>query len=164
MNAIPMWRMGQMRISISLKAYQFTLPTLIQTRKMILLQKMTRMQSLKNSTPVVYCDTMEPESRVVSQMFMTPQNRKVLADIDIDVPHPPKPPVKQGTLKCSSFGLQSKRKLHLHPCFSNQTSPMLLPLIRRVNCLGDDVPPVPMITLYPPIFDAKLVRRHAVFG
>jgi hypothetical protein len=57
----------------------------------------------ENAPPFIKHGIQETSPRVDDnpRIFMTPQNRKILADIDIDASYPPKPPVKQGTLKIS---------------------------------------------------------------
>ena len=77
--------------------------------------------------------------------FMTPQNRRILGDIDVDALQPPKPPVKQGTLKIS-----------FHAAADSGSSPAEVP---TTNVASSDPKPDsatsgPVITLYPPTFDS----------
>lgn len=70
---------------------------------------------------------------VLAPVFTTPQNRKILADIEIDVPQPP---TKQGPLNFSFLREKRASVASEGPETTVEES-------------------VPMITLYPPTFDSK---------
>ena len=77
--------------------------------------------------------------------FMTPQNRRILGDIDVDALQPPKPPVKQGTLKISFQTAADSLSSPAEPSTTNLAS---------LGPEPDNAAPGPIITLYPPAFDS----------
>lgn len=86
-------------------------------------------------------NTLFPSGRA----FVTPQNRKILGEIDVDALQPPKPPTKPGALKISFLatpnGGPSPEEIstaNVPPSDSEQ----------------DDAILGPVITLYPPTFDS----------
>ena len=88
-------------------------------------------------------DTENPPFLPSNGPFMTPQNRRILGDIDVDALQPPKPPVKQGTLKIS-----------FQTAADSGSSPTEAPT-NNVASFGpepDNATPGPVITLYPPTF------------
>lgn len=80
-----------------------------------------------------------------NQPFVTPQNRKILGDIDVDALQPPKPPTKQGALKISFLTVPnngpSPEEIHRVDVTSSDSEP-------------DNATQGPFITLYPPTFDS----------
>ena len=64
---------------------------------------------------------------------MTPQNRRILCDIDVDALEPPKPPMEQGLFKISFLTAANTAPSDLEP---------------------DSATSGPIITLYPPTFDS----------
>lgn len=77
--------------------------------------------------------------------FVTPQNRKILGDIDVDALQPPKPPTKQGALKISFLAAPSGGSPSAEASTTNATPSDPEP---------DRITPGPVITLYPPTFDS----------
>ena len=77
--------------------------------------------------------------------FVTPQNRRILGDIDVDALEPPKPPTKQGTLKISFLTTVNTASSPTEASTTNVTSSDLGP---------DSATSGPTITLYPPTFDS----------
>ncbi|KAF9790480.1 hypothetical protein BJ322DRAFT_392685 [Thelephora terrestris] len=77
--------------------------------------------------------------------FVTPQNRKILGDIDVDALQPPKPPTKQGALKISFLAALSSGSPPMEVSATNAASS---------DPKADDVISGPVITLYPPTFDS----------
>ena len=77
--------------------------------------------------------------------FMTPQNRRILGDIDVDALEPPKPPTKQGTLKISFITAPDGGSSSAESSTTNLASSDPEP---------DSTAPGPVITLYPPAFDS----------
>ena len=77
--------------------------------------------------------------------FMTPQNRRILGDIDVDALQPPKPPVKQGTLKISFQTAANSGSSSAEAATTDVASPDPNP---------DNATLGPVITLYPPTFDS----------
>ena len=77
--------------------------------------------------------------------FMTPQNRKILGDIDVDALQPPKPPTKQGTLKISFLTTPNSGSTPGEVSTANATPS---------DSENDNAIPGPVITLYPPTFDS----------
>ena len=77
--------------------------------------------------------------------FVTPQNRRILGDIDVDALEPPKLPMKQGTLKISFLTATSSGTSHAEASATNVASP---------DPEADSVASGPVITLYPPTFDS----------
>ena len=77
--------------------------------------------------------------------FVTPQNRRILGDIDVDALQPPKPPVKQGALKISFL-----------TAASSESSPAEAPTtsVASSNPNPESASSGPVITLYPPTFDS----------
>jgi len=77
--------------------------------------------------------------------FVTPQNRRILGDIDVDAFQPPKPPVKQGALKISFL-----------TAASSGSSPAEAPTtgVASSDSNPDNASSGPVITLYPPTFDS----------
>lgn len=75
--------------------------------------------------------------------FVTPQNRRILGDIDVDALQPPKPPTKQGALKISFLTTPSSGSTPGEIPTANAT-----PSDRQ----HDNAVPGPIITLYPPTF------------
>lgn len=75
--------------------------------------------------------------------FVTPQNRKILGDIDVDALQPPKPPTKQGALKISFLTAPNIGSPHGEIPTANVTSS---------DSEHDNAIPGPLITLYPPTF------------
>lgn len=79
------------------------------------------------------------------QMFTTPRNRKILADIDIDMPTPPKLSPKQGTLKTSFLRAAIDAKIA-----SDEKEPE--PELKESENVS--MSDYPMVTLYPPQFES----------
>ena len=77
--------------------------------------------------------------------FTTPQNRRILGDIDVDALQPPKPPVKQGALKISFLTAVNGGSPPAEASMSNAPSSDPAP---------DSAVLGPVITLYPPTFDS----------
>ena len=77
--------------------------------------------------------------------FMTPQNRRILGDIDVDAFQPPKPPTKQGTLKISFHTAADSGSLPAEASTTNAAPSDLE---------SDSTASGPVITLYPPTFDS----------
>ena len=77
--------------------------------------------------------------------FVTPQNRRILGDIDVGALEPPKPPVKQGTLKISFL-----------TAADTASSPTEAPTTNMApsDLEQDSATSGPIITLYPPAFDS----------
>lgn len=77
--------------------------------------------------------------------FVTPQNRKILGDIDVDALQPPKPPTKHGALKISFLAAPN-----------SESSPREIPTagVTTSDPENDHGIPGPVITLYPPAFDS----------
>jgi hypothetical protein len=76
--------------------------------------------------------------------FMTPRNRRILGDIDVDALEPPKPPTKQGSLKISFLTTPKGGSSSAGAPTTNLASSDPEP---------DSASPGPVITLYPPVFD-----------
>ena len=77
--------------------------------------------------------------------FMTPQNRRILGDIDVDALQPPKPPVKQGTLKIS---------FHTAADIESSVAEASTASVAPSDPTPDSSTSGPVITLYPPAFDS----------
>lgn len=102
---------------------------------------------LSASFPTDLCgdDTENATSLPPSGPFVTPKNRKILGDIEVDALQPPKPPTKQGALKISFL-----------------TTPDSAPPPAEVSATGlapsdpepDNAASGPVITLHPPAFDS----------
>jgi len=90
-------------------------------------------------------DTETPPSFPSDAPFMTPQNRRILGDIDVDALQPPKPPVKQGPLKIS---FQTAANSGFSPAEASMTN------VASSDPDPDNAAPGPVITLYPPTFDS----------
>ena len=90
-------------------------------------------------------DTENPPSLPSGGPFMTPQNRRILGDIDVDALQPPRPPVKQGTLKISFQTSTGSGSSSAEASTTNVASfgPEL-----------DNSASGPIIALYPPTFDS----------
>lgn len=89
-------------------------------------------------------DAENPPSLPSNGPFMTPQNRRILGDIDVDALQPPKPPAKQGTLKIS---FQTAADSASSPAEASMTN------VAPFGPEPDNAAPGPVITLYPPTFD-----------
>ena len=76
--------------------------------------------------------------------FMTPQNRRILGDIEIDALEPPKPPTKQGTLKISFLTATN----------NGSSTEALVANVASSDPKPDSSASGPVITLYPPTFDS----------
>ena len=90
-------------------------------------------------------DTENTHSLSSNGPFVTPQNRRILGDIDVDALEPPKPPMKQGTLKISFLAATSSRSSSAEAPATNVASSDPEP---------DSAASGPVITLYPPTFDS----------
>lgn len=77
--------------------------------------------------------------------FTTPQNRRILGDIDVDALEPPKPPTKQGTLKISFLTTPNGGSSSAEAPPTNLTSS---------DPEQGGAASGPVITLYPPVFDS----------
>lgn len=90
-------------------------------------------------------DTENTSSLPSSGPFMTPQNRRILGDIDVDALEPPKPPTKQGALKFSFLTVANGGSSPAEASTTNVASSDSQP---------DSAALGPVITLYPPAFDS----------
>jgi len=77
--------------------------------------------------------------------FVTPQNRRILGDIDVDALQPPKPPMKQASLKISFLTAVDSGPSPSEASTTKEAS-------SDPKC--DDAALGPVITLYPPTFDS----------
>lgn len=91
------------------------------------------------------CDTEPATSFPSNGPFATPQNRKILGEIDVDELQPPKPPTKQGSLKISFLTVPTSGSSPTEDSTTTATSSGSEP---------DNTVPGPVITLYPPTFDS----------
>ena len=90
-------------------------------------------------------DTENPPPPPSNGPFMTPQNRRILGDIDVDALQPPKPPMKQGTLKISFQAAADSGPSSTETSTANVAS---------FGPEPDNAAPGPVITLYPPTIDS----------
>ena len=90
-------------------------------------------------------DTENTSSLPSSGPFVTPRNRRILGDIDVDALEPPKPPMKQGSLK-----------LCFLPAANGGPSPVETSTtnVALSDPQPDNAAPGPVITLYPPTFNS----------
>ena len=93
------------------------------------------------------CDDENATSFPSNGPFVTPQNRRILGDIDVDALQPPKPPVKQGPLKIS-FHIAASDVSRSSPAEASTSN------VAPSDPKPDSVSPGPVITLYPPTFDS----------